>query len=209
MSRFPWFSTPMKKALKKTHPSPRVLVAEAKTVLAAWRPGDKHSPLDQVLELLAEGRGYESLAIYLVLGDEAKLVSQNGDAPINDTHAFGEGDVGAAAKNGITKVKDIGTSAAGSKPELAVPIKLAARVMGVLHVASSRLAASDNILVHEVAHLIARFLTSNGKHLVRKARERAAAAKAENPVKPYRATSEKNPAETNLRRAAAGEASRA
>src|SRR3954466_14878926 len=97
----------------------------------------------------------------------------------------------AAAKNGIKKIKDIGSSAAGSKPELAVPIKLAARVMGVLQVRSSRLAPSDNILVHEVAHLIARFLTSNGKHLVRKARERAAAAPGENQIK-HRATSEKN-----------------
>jgi hypothetical protein len=60
--------------------------------------------------------------------------------------------------------------------------------------------------VHEVAHLIARFLTSNGKHLVRKAREAEAVVVAENAVKPYRATSDKNPAETNLRRAAAGEA---
>jgi len=81
--------------------------------------------------------------------------------------------------------------------------------LGVFHLESSRLAPSDNILVHEIAHLIARFLTSNGKHLVRKARESARAAVAENVTKPYRATSDKNPAETNLRRAAAGEASRA
>lgn len=195
--------------MKKPYPSPRVLVAESKRVLAAWRPTNRHSPLDEVLELLAEGRGYESLGIYLILGNEAKLVSHAGDVPPSDSHAFGEGDVGAAAKNGITKAKDIGSSAAGSKPELAVPIKLAARVMGVLHVRSSRLAPSDNILVHEVAHLIARFLTSNGKHLVRKAREKAAATTEGNLVKPYRATSEKNPAETNLRRAAAGEGSRA
>jgi hypothetical protein len=199
----------MKKTLKKSHPVPRVLVAETKTVLDAWRPSDKHSPLDRVLQVLAEGRRYESLSIYLVLADAARLVSHVGDAPANGSYAFGEGDVGAAAKNGITRVKDIAASAAGSKPELAVPIKLAARVMGVLHVASSRLSASDNILVHEVAHLIARFLTSNGKHLVRKAREKAAAEASGNVAKPYRATSDKNPAETNLRRAAAGEGSRA
>ncbi len=186
-----------------------MLVGEVNGVLNSWRPSDKHSPLDQVLELLAEGRGYECLSIYLVLADAAKLVSHVGDTPACDSHAFGQGDVGGAAKNGITRVKDIGLSGAGSKPELAVPIKLAARVLGVLHVASSRLAASDNILVHEVAHLIARFLTSNGKHLVRKARTNAAVTTAEDVVKPYRATSDKNAAETNLRRAAAGEASRA
>jgi len=83
-------------------------------------------------------------------------------------------------------------------------------VLGVLGVESSRLTASDNILVHEVAHLIARFLTSNGKHLVRKAREAAAIALAESAAaKPYRATSEKNAADATARRAAAGEASRA
>ncbi len=199
----------MKKALKKSHPLPRVLVAEAKIVLDAWRPSDKHSPLDRVLELLAEGRGYESLSIYLVLTEEARLVSHVGDTSANDSYAFGEGDMGAVAQNGITKVKGIGTSAADDKPELAVPIKLVARVLGVLHIRSSRLAPSDNILVHEVAHLIARFLTSNGKHVVRKAREKAAATAGENQIKPYRATSDKNPAETNLRRAAAGEGSRA
>src|SRR4051812_36430521 len=155
MSRFPPFFNTQENTLKKPYPSARVLVAESKRVLAAWRPTNRHSPLDEVLELLAEGRGYESLGIYLVLGNEAKLVSHAGDVPASDSHAFGEGEVGAAAKNGITKVKDIGSSAAGSKPELAVPIKLAARVMGVLQVRSSRLAPSDNILVHEVAHLIA------------------------------------------------------
>jgi putative methionine-R-sulfoxide reductase with GAF domain len=191
------------------HPSPRVLVAEIKRVLDASRPSDKHSPLDQVLELLAEGRGYESLSIFLVLGDRVKLVSNAGAMPASDSVAFGEGSIGTTAKNGITRVKDVATSVPDRKAELAVPIKLAARVLGVIDVQSPRLTSSDNILVHEVAHLIARFLTSNGKYLVRKAREKGAVTEAENAAKPYRATSDKNPAETNLRRAAAGEASRA
>jgi putative methionine-R-sulfoxide reductase with GAF domain len=195
--------------LKKPYSSPRVLVAEAKRVLDAWKPTNRHSPLQEVLELLAEGRRYESLGIYLVLGERIKLAAHAGRVPASDNLGFGEGNVGAAAKNGITKIKDMGMNIPDRKPELAVPIKLAGRVMGVLQVESNRLAPSDNILVHEIAHLIARFLTSNGKHLVRKAREKAAVEAAENLAKPYRATSEKNPAETNLRRAAAGEASRA
>jgi putative methionine-R-sulfoxide reductase with GAF domain len=195
--------------LKKAHPSPRVLVAEAKRVLDSWRPSDRHSPLDELLELLEQGRGYESLAVYLVLGDRVKLVSHRGDTPASDSLAFGESNVGSAAKNGITKGKDISAEDTDHRPEIAVPIKMAARVLGVLDVESSRLSAIDNILVHEVAHLIARFLTSKGKRLVRKAREAAAAAAAENAVKPYRATSDKNTAEQNLRRAAAGEGSRA
>jgi putative methionine-R-sulfoxide reductase with GAF domain len=195
--------------LRKAYPSPRVLVAEAKRVLDSWRPSDRHSPLDEVLELLAEGRGYESLSVYLVLGDRVKLVAHSGNAPANDSLGFGESNIGSAAKNGITKSKAISVGDPQGRPELAVPIKLAARVLGVLDVESSRLSASDNILVHEVAHLIARFLTSNGKHLVRKAREAAAVAVAESAVKPYRATSEKNAADATARRAAAGEASRA
>lgn len=195
--------------MKKTHPLPRVLVAEIKRVLDAWRPSDRHSPLDQVVGLLTEARGYESLRTYLVLGDGVKLVSQAGTAPASDSVAFGEGSVGTVAKNGITRLKDIAMSVAGRNPELAVPIKMAAHVLGVVQVQSARLASSDNILVHEVAHLIARFLTSNGKHLVRKARESAGVTVAEDVTKPYRATSDKNPAETNLRRAAAGENSRA
>jgi putative methionine-R-sulfoxide reductase with GAF domain len=199
----------MKKALKKTHSSPRVLMAEAKRVLDAWKPSDKHSPLDQVVELLAEGRSYESLSIYLVLGDRVKLASHAGAIPASDSVAFGEGSVGSTAKNGITRVKDIAMNVPGGEPELAVPIKLAARILGVVDVQSTRLTSSDNILVHEVAHLIARFLTSKGKRLVRKAREKEAVSIAESAAKPYRATSDKNPAETNLRRAAAGEASSA
>lgn len=194
--------------MKKTHPSPRVLVAEIKRVLDAWRPSDKHSPLDQVVARLVEGRGYESLRIYLVFGDRVKLVAQAGAMPAGDSVAFGEGSVGTVAKNGITKVKDLAMSVPGSDPELAVPIKMAARVLGVVQVQSGRLTSSDNILVHEVAHPIARFLTSKGKRLVRKARESVMPV-AENVTKPYRATSDKNPAETNLRRAAAGESSRA
>jgi putative methionine-R-sulfoxide reductase with GAF domain len=192
--------------VRKAHPTPRVLVAEAKRLLDGWRPSEKHSPLDEVVGLLAEGRAYESLCLYLVLGDRVKLVARHGNTPASDSVSFGEGNVGSVAKNGITKGKDISSSGPNTQPELAVPIKLAARVLGVLDVQSSRLTASDNILVHEVAHLIARFLTSNGKHLVRKAREAEAVVVAENAVKPYRATSDKNPVETNLRRAAAGEA---
>jgi len=195
--------------LKKAHPTPRVLVAEAKRVLDSWRPSDRHSPLDEVLELLEDGRRYESQAVYLVLGDRVKLVSHRGTAPANDTVAFGESNIGSAAKNGITKSKDNSVGDAKGRAELAVPIKLAARVLGVLDIESSRLTSSDNILVHEVAHLIARFLTSNGKHLVRKAREAAAVAVAESAVKPYRATSDKNAADASARRAAAGEVSRA
>ena len=96
----------------------------------------------------------------------------------------------------------------GARSELAVPLIAHNYVVGVLDIESSRLSAIDNILVHEVAHLIARFLTSKGKRLVRKAREAAAAAAAENAVKPYRATSDKNTAEQNRLRAAAGEGSR-
>ena len=54
------------------------------------------------------------------------------------------------------------------------------------------------------AHLIARFLTSNGKYLVRKARD-AEGETATSLEKPYRATSDKSEG-VSLRRAA-GEAS--
>jgi hypothetical protein len=205
----PSFLHTQEKTLKKAHPSPRVLVAEAKRVLDSWRPTNRHSPLDEVLELLEDGRRYESLSVYLVLGERVNLVAHRGNAPASDSLAFGESNIGSVAKNGITKSKDISVGDPKGRPELAVPIKLAARVLGVLNVESSRLSAADNILVHEVAHLIARFLTSNGKHLVRKAREAAAAALADSAAKPYRATSDKNAAEASARRAAAGEASRA
>ena len=187
----------------------RVLVQECKLLLNAWRPSDRRSPLDAVLALLTENRRYESIAVYLVRDERVQLLSHAGRLPMSDSLTFGEGAVGSVAKNGITRLKDIGMTAPESKPELAVPIKLAGRVRGVLLVESRRLAPSDNVLIHEIAHMIARFLASNGKYLVRKARENAPAETPENLVKPYRATSDKNPVETNLRRAAAGETSRA
>jgi len=190
--------------VRKAHSSPRVLVAETKRVLDAWRPSDRRSALDLVLELLEKARGYEALSVYLVLVDRVKLVAHRG-APASDTFAFGEEGVGSVARNGITRSKDISVSDPASQPELAVPIKMATHVLGVLDVKSSRLTASDNILVHEVAHLIARFLTSNGKYLVRKVRE-SAGAPADAGEKPYRATSEKRAPEASLRRAAAGDA---
>ena len=165
--------------------------------------------MDVVLALLVENRRYDSIAVYLVREERVQLLSHAGRLPMSDSLTFGEGAVGSVAKNGITRVKDIGMTAPESKPELAVPIKLAGRVRGVLQVESRRLAPSDNVLVHEIAHMIARFLASNGKYLVRKARENAPAETPENLVKPYRATSDKNPAEANLRRAAGGEVSRA
>jgi putative methionine-R-sulfoxide reductase with GAF domain len=189
--------------VRKVHSSPRVLVVETKRLLDAWRPSDRHSPLDQVLELLQEARGYESLCVYLVLADGVRLVAHRGETPACDSVGFGESSIGSAAKNGLTRSNDISVSDPAGQPELAVPIKMAAHVLGVLDVKSSRLTGSDNILVHEVAHLIARFLTSNGKHLVRKARE--AEGTPTEVEKPYRATSEKSEGAT-LRRAA-GEAS--
>jgi putative methionine-R-sulfoxide reductase with GAF domain len=157
------------------------------------------------LELLEDARGYEALSVYLVLVDRVKLAAHRG-APASDILAFGEESVGSVAKNGITRSKDISVSDPASQPELAVPIKMAAHVLGVLDVKSSRLTASDNILVHEVAHLIARFLTSNGKYLVRKVRESEQSSSLESSEKPYRATSERRAAESSLRRAAGGEA---
>jgi hypothetical protein len=57
-------------------------------------------------------------------------------------------------------------------------IRVTTREIGVLAVTGKSLSGADRVLLARVAKLLARFLTSRGKYLVRAARERAAEQRA-------------------------------
>jgi putative methionine-R-sulfoxide reductase with GAF domain len=113
-----------------------------------------------VAELLANGRHYGWVGIYLAVdGNAASSLLGNVTYPVQ-------------------------FSAAGTRKKIIVAMKIAGREVGSLHVESERenaFGAEERVLLERVAGLLAKFLVSNGRYLVRKATQpeptpRAAAA---------------------------------
>ncbi|HYX68965.1 MAG TPA: hypothetical protein VE825_07520 [Terriglobales bacterium] len=168
--------------MKTPYRPPRELLAELDQILARrYSPADD-SPLDQVVELLHEGRHYFWTRIYLVTGERAELQASRGPA----------------------------SPPSGTEAELTQAIKMVGRLLGVIVAESDRanaLGPKDRVLLKQVATRLARFLTGRGKYLVRKAKEAAAArvaAAVESPER-HQPASERAAAP---RAAAAGEKSR-
>lgn len=166
--------------------APRQLLEACEQIISDYVPGPGSSPLDELLSLLYEQRHYFWIGIYLVLGD--KVVRQAMQGPIPPCHEFalGKGNVGTTAIRGLAKIApDVKADATYSmcfrevKSELVMPIRMGARTLGVIDVESDRLNAFgsvDRILLRKVSVMLARFLTSKGKVLVRHAREHASVA---------------------------------
>jgi GAF domain-containing protein len=91
-----------------------------------------------------------------------------------------------------------------TKSEIVLPIKIGARILGVIDVESDRLDAfssQERVLLEQTAELLARYLTTNqGKLLLRKAREKSGTITAEQ--EPHKRPQSARP---GLSRAAAGE----
>lgn len=165
----------------KRYQSVRDVLAAVEKALAASKPGANATPLEDVLEILYEGRHYFWIGIYLVVGREVRRQAFRGPVPPCHSFAFGKGNVGTTGEKGITKViADVTQDPTYSmcfletKSEIVVPIKLVSRTLGVLDVESDELDAfgpEDRVLLKRVATLLAKFLTSKGKYLVRRARE--------------------------------------
>jgi GAF domain-containing protein len=201
--------------LKPRYRSARDVVGDIQRVLDAKPKPRSATALDQTVEMLYLNRGYFWIGIYLVLGE--KVVRQCFRGPVPPCHefAFGKGNVGTTGQKGLMKViPDVSEDPTYSmcfietKSEVVVPIKIAGRTLGVIDVESDRLNAfspQERVLLKTVARKLARYLTSNGKWLVRRAREQQAAAEAAVPAKGIQPKSEKA---DNIRRAAAGEKSR-
>ena len=140
--------------------STRDLLADVQQVLAENRPSFHDSPLEKVAGLLAEGRHYGWVGIYLTLEKHpATPLLPNAAHPAR-------------------------FEASGTRKKVIVTMKIAGREIGFLNVESNRenaFGADERVLLERVAGLLARFLTGRGKYLVRKAGEaeqkpRAAAA---------------------------------
>lgn len=162
--------------MKKVFRSPREVVGEVQRVLAAKYSPQARPPLESVVNLLREERHYSWAAIYLKIGESSVREAASGPAE------------------------------APTASHAEAIIRMAARELGRIELRSDHADAftgEDKVLLKELAVILARYLTGNGKYLVRKARE-AAAAEAGSAPRRREPASDKG-IEARSRRAAAGD----
>ena len=130
--------------------STRDVLADIEQALAENRPSFHESPLEKVAGLLAEGRHYGWVGIYLTF-EKQSATPLLPDAP-----------------------HPVQFEASGTRKKVLVTMKIAGREVGFLNVESNRenaFGSDERILLERVAGLLAKFLTGPGKYLVRKAAE--------------------------------------
>jgi len=138
--------------LKSYRPAKSIL-ADIERTLAENRPSFHHSPLEDVVGLLTDGRHYSWVGIYI--SSDRKSSS----ALLETTHPAQ-------------------VAVAGTRKKMVVSIRIAGRELGSLGVESDRehsFGSDDRVLLERVAGLLARFLTGKGKYLVRRALQSATA----------------------------------
>ena len=167
----------------KTYRPPRKVIAAIEQLIATTKPSP-HPPsvLVRVTKLLCETRNYERAGIFLTVNGR--------EVP----RAF-SGPAAGANSSGAT---------------LSVPIKIASRTLGSVRVESpnaEELGVEDRVLLHEVAEILARYLTGKGKYLARKARETVRESTFHAETRGYQPSSERSSTSMETRRAAAGETS--
>lgn len=141
----------------KSYVSARDLLAKIEWQLSENRPSFHRSPLEEVAEILAEGRRYSWVGIYLTLD------KKSAPALLEDV------------------VHPTQFAAAGTRKKVIVEMKIAGREIGFLNVESERenaFGSEERVLLERVAGLLAKFLTGPGKYLVRKAAEPQSLPKA-------------------------------
>ena len=153
-------------------------------ILEAFSPSTHESPFDELLKLLYEQREYFWIGIYFVLDDRVVRQAMHGPVPPCHEFEFGKGNVGTTGQSGLVKViPDVTADATYSmcfrevKSEIVVPIRIGGRTLGVIDVESDRVnnfGSLDRVLLKGVALLLAHFMASRGKVLVRHARENQA-----------------------------------
>jgi hypothetical protein len=167
----------------KTYRSPRNVVAQIELLIATDKPSP-HAPsvLARILKQLCEGRHYERAGVFLIIDGKEVPRAFSGPPVASDQ----------------------------TGPELSVPIKIASETLGTLRVQLAPghvFSSEERVLLHETAEILALYLSTKGRYLVRKAREalrESAAAASE--TRGYQPASDRGGLET--RRAAAGEKSR-
>jgi hypothetical protein len=164
----------------KTYRTSRDLEASIQGALLRRGSSLNATPLDEVAEILGQGRHYSWIGIYLVAGERPAPASDGGKP----------------------------ASRAPSQTRAVFPIGLGQHVFGAIEVQSERgkrLTNADRILLKRVAERLAKYLHGPGAFLARKARE---AAMQESPApqeRGHQPASEKVPERTL---AAAGEGRR-
>ena len=168
----------------RTYRSPRDVATEIEQLIATDKPSPRPpSALARILKLLCESRNYARAGVFLAVNGR--------EVP----RAF----CGAQANAGE------------SRPELIVPIKIVSHTPGSLRVQLATgytFSPEERVLLHEVAEILALYLTGKGKYLVRRTREalRESATAGFGQARGYQPASDKSGIETL--RAAAGEKSR-
>jgi hypothetical protein len=173
----------------KTYRLPRNVVAQINRLIATEKPSPRPpSALVRILKVLCESRNYERAGIFLVVAGR--------EVP----RAF-SGPQAVAGQPGPPPAS-----------ELSVPIRIASHTLGSLRVQLApgrEFSPEERVLLHEVAEILARYLSGKGKYLVRKAREalRETTATSSGETRGYQPASDKGGG-VEMRRAAAGDRSR-
>jgi putative methionine-R-sulfoxide reductase with GAF domain len=139
--------------LKSYRPA-KSIFADIERTLADNLPSFHHSPLEEVVTLLTDGRHYSWVGIYL-------SSDRKGPAAL------------------LESAHPAQVALAGTRKKIVVSIRIAGRELGSLGVESDRehsFGSDDRVLLEQVAGLLARFLTGKGKYLVRRALQSAPAA---------------------------------
>ena len=153
----------------KTYRTPRDLEARIEAALAR-KAGPHNTPLDEVAEILGDGRHYSWIGIYLVAGE--------------------------ISKPGPSRAK---TGARAAQTHAVIPVALGQHVYGAMEVQSEKgrtLTGKDRILLKQVAERLAKYLHGPGAWLVRKAREAAAEPPPEPEMRGHQPASERAPERT-------------
>jgi putative methionine-R-sulfoxide reductase with GAF domain len=161
----------------------RKLTSQIELLLADKPAPGKDTALEQVIDLLYRQRGYSSIGIYAVLGDRILGLAYRGPALPCLEVAMGKGPIGAVVQSGQMSVSQLQLQFEGAdsrvQSEVVVPIRMASRVLGAIDVESGRpdaLGYHDQVLLRQVAALLAQYLTSHGKFLIQKLRMQSQAA---------------------------------
>jgi putative methionine-R-sulfoxide reductase with GAF domain len=134
-------------------------MAEIQRMLVRNRPSFHHSPLEDVAELLVEGRHYSWVGVYLTVD------RGHSSALLENTHPAHPSQV---AVNSTRK-------------KILVSMKVAGREIGHFSVESDRenaFGSEERVLLERVAGLLARFLAGPGRYLVLRAAKPGATPKA-------------------------------
>jgi hypothetical protein len=163
--------------------SSSAVLASIRERLASARTMNPEEVLDAVAAALVEGRGYAWAGIYLAVDHGGVQQAWSGSSRAGEP------------------AQDITLDEL--KAEIAVPIRLGARTLGLIVVETGRAwaaARQERVLVQQTAKLVAQYLTTDrAKQLLRKTREKAREAAA---VQPHKSPQSARPV---VRRAAAGE----